>query len=138
MSGGYDVFRNEGNFIQLFGGFRYLGTDNTLDWSFQGPVADLPRIGTVHASDNVWDGIAGLRGESALGDSRWKLVYYGDVGAGASKLTWQASAQFAYAQRWGDVGLGWRYLDYEPQDGKSLQNLRISGPILVAHYRFGT
>ncbi len=138
LSGGYDVFRNERNFVQLFAGFRYLGSDNTLDWSFQGPVADLPRTGTRSASDNIWDGIAGVRGESALGASRWKLVYYGDVGTGGSKLTWQASGQLAYTYFWGDIGIGWRYMDYQPHDGGVLQNLTMSGPILVAHYRFGS
>jgi hypothetical protein len=137
LSAGYDVFRDDRSFVQLFGGFRYLGIRTTLDWSFQGPLADLPRTGSVSASPDIWDGIAGIRGERALGEGRWKVIYYGDVGGGASKLTWQASAQLAYAQRWGDIGFGWRYLDYEQEKGKVSQGLRMSGPILTMHYRFG-
>ncbi len=135
LSGGYDVFRNDRNFVQLFAGFRYLGADSKLDWGFQGPVADVPSSGTVKASEELWDGIFGVRGESALGAGRWKFIYYGDAGSGGSKLTWQASGQFAYAERWGDVGLGWRYIDYQMHG--ALQNVQISGPILSARINFG-
>ena len=134
---GYDVLRGDHGFLELFGGFRYFGADATLDWNFQRPLADLARTGTVKASADVWDGVAGARGEVAFGKSRWKLVYYGDVGAGSSKLTWQTSAQLAYAKHWGDFGIGWRYLDYQEGSGQRLQSLRLSGPILVVRYRFG-
>jgi hypothetical protein len=137
LTGGYDVYRTDRSTLQLFAGFRYLGANATLDWFFQGPVADVPRTGQVKQGADLWDGIAGARGEVALGDTRWKLVYYGDAGAGGSKLTWQASAQLAYAARWGDVGIGWRYLDYQQNSGKLIQDLRMSGPILIARYRFG-
>jgi len=136
LSGGYDVFRNDRSFVQLFAGFRYLGANTSLDWNFQGPLTALPRTGNVSANAGIWNGIGGARGEVALADSRWKLVYYGDAGTGASKLTWQASGQLAYAWRWGDVGFGWRYLDFQSDSGKAIQSLRMSGPIVIAHYRF--
>lgn len=136
LSGGYDVFRNDRSFVQLFAGFRYLGANTSLDWNFQGPLAALPRTGAVSANSGIWNGVGGVHGEVAVADSRWKLVYYGDAGTGASKLTWQASGQLAYAWRWGDVGLGWRYLDYRADSGNAIQSLRMSGPIVIAHYRF--
>jgi hypothetical protein len=137
LSGGYDVFRDDRNFIQLFAGFRYLGANSKLDWDFQGPIADVPRSGTVKANTERWDGIGGVRGESALADSRWKFIYYADAGSGGSKLTWQASGQFAYVERWGDIGVGWRYIDYQMHDGSVLQNVQMSGPILSARIHFG-
>lgn len=135
LTGGYDVFRDDRSFLQLFAGFRYLGADTRLDWSFQGPALDLPRTGRVEKDGDVWDAIAGARGEVALGEGPWKVIYYADVGAGDSELTWQASAQLAYAWIWGDVGLGWRYLDYDG-DGDPIESLTMSGPILALHYRF--
>jgi hypothetical protein len=137
LSAGYDVFRDDRSFVQVFGGFRYLGVDATLNWNFQGPLADLPRTGAVNTNADIWDGIAGIRGEHALGKGPWKIAYYGDVGGGTSQLTGQLSAQLAYARRWGDIGFGWRYLDYEQGSGKVSQSLRMSGPILTAHIRFG-
>ncbi|CAN7172623.1 hypothetical protein LJR219_000274 [Phenylobacterium sp. LjRoot219] len=135
VTGGYDVLRNDSSFIQLFAGFRYLGADSTLDWNFTGPLGDLARAGRVEKDGDVWDAIAGARGEFALGDGPWKVIYYGDIGGGGSEFTWQVSAQLAYAWSWGDVGLGWRYLDYD-MDGDPLDSLTMSGPILGLRYRF--
>ena len=135
LTGGYDVFRNDRSFVQLFAGFRYLGVDSTLDWSFTGPVGDLARSGRVEKDGDVWDAIAGVRGEYAFGDGPWKVIYYGDIGGGGSEFTWQASAELAYAWSWGDVGVGWRYLDYD-MDGDPLDSLTMSGPILGLRYRF--
>jgi hypothetical protein len=136
LSGGYDVFRNQRNFVEVFAGFRYLGMSNKLDWGFQGPIGDISRAGTVSSGGDMWDGIIGVRGESQLGDGPWKATYYGDIGTGGAMLTWQAQGMLAYAMRWGDLGVGWRYLDYQPGDG-ALNNLRITGPIIGGHFRFG-
>lgn len=137
LTGGYDIFRNDRGFVQLFGGFRYLGLRSTLDWNFQGPLGNLDRAGVAKSDADIWNGIAGLRGEHALGDGPWKAIYSVDVGAGGSKLTWQGLAEVAYVRRWGDVGLGWRYLDFEQSGQKSTANLRMSGPIISLRYRFG-
>lgn len=137
LTGGYDIFRNDRGFVQLFGGFRYLGLRSTLDWNFQGPLGNLARAGSVKSTADIWNGVAGLRGEHALGDGPWKAIYYVDVGAGGSKLTWQGLAQVAYVRRWGDVGLGWRYLDFQQGSENKTANLRMSGPIITLHYRFG-
>lgn len=137
LTGGYDIFRNDRGFVQLFGGVRYLGLRSTLDWNFQGPLGNLARAGVVKSRANIWNGVAGLRGEHALGDGPWKAIYYVDVGGGGSKLTWQGLAQVAYVKRWGDIGLGWRYLDFEQGSEKSTANLRMTGPIITLRYRFG-
>ena len=137
LSAGYDIFRDERGFVQLYGGLRYLGAKSTLDWNFQGPLGDLARAGRVKSQDDIWNGVAGLRGERALGAGRWKAIYYVDVGAGDSDLTWQASAQLGYAQRWGDVGLGWRYLEFKQSSRSGAADLTLSGPIATVRYRFG-
>jgi hypothetical protein len=137
LAGGYDVFRNDRGFVQLFGGFRYLGLRSTLDWHFQGPLGNLGRAGSVDSQADIWNGIAGLRGEHALGDGPWKAIYYVDVGAGGSNLTWQALAQVAYVQRWGDIDFGWRTLQFSQGAQNSTSDLRMSGPILTLRFRFG-
>jgi hypothetical protein len=137
LTGGYDIFRNDHGFVQLFGGFRYLGLRSTLDWNFQGPLGNLARAGSVKSNTDIWNGIAGLRGEHALGDGAWKAIYYVDVGAGGSKLTYQGLAQVAYVRRWGDIGLGWRYLDFQQGSEKATANLRMSGPVITFNWRFG-
>jgi hypothetical protein len=137
LSGGYDIFRNDRGFVQLFSGFRYLGTRSTLEWDFAGPLGNLARAGTVKSQSDIWNGIAGLRGEHALGEGPWKASYYADVGAGGSDLTYQGLVEFAYAKRWGDIGLGWRYLDFEQSGANATANLRMSGPIFAIRWRFG-
>lgn len=137
VTGGYDVFRNDRGFVQLFGGVRYLGLRSTLDWNFQGPLGNLARAGVAQSQSDIWNGVAGLRGEHALGDGPWKATYYVDVGAGGSDLTWQALAQVAYVRRWGDLDFGWRTLQFSQSGQNSTSDIRMSGPILTFRFRFG-
>jgi hypothetical protein len=137
LTGGYDIFRNDRGFVQLFGGFRYLGLRSTLDWSFAGPLGNLARAGSVDSQSDIWNGVAGLRGEHALGDGPWKAIYYVDVGAGGSRLTWQALAQVAYVRRWGDLDVGWRTLQFSQGAQRATASVRMSGPILTLRFCFG-
>jgi hypothetical protein len=137
LTGGYDIFRNDQGFVQLFGGFRYLGLRSTLDWNFQGPLGNLARLGSVESQSDIWNGIAGIRGEHALGHGAWKALYDVDVGSGGSKLTWQALLEAAYVKRWGDIGIGWRTLEFSQGSQNSTADLRMSGPIVSVSFRFG-
>jgi hypothetical protein len=137
LSGGYDIFRDDRGFVQLFGGARYLGLNSTLDWRFAGPLGNLARAGSVNSQTTIWNGIAGLRGEHALGDGPWKAIYYVDVGSGGSRLTWQALAQVARVWGWGDLDLGWRTLQFSQGTQHSTADVRMSGPILTVRFRFG-
>lgn len=137
LSGGYDIFRNDRGFVQLFGGFRYLGLDTKLDWNLTGSHGNLARSGTVKASPSIWNGIAGLRGEHALGEGPWKAIYYVDVGAGGSRLTWQGLAQVAWVHSWGDVALGWRYMEFKQGSENATADLKMNGPVITLNWRFG-
>jgi hypothetical protein len=137
LSGGYDIFRNDRGFFQLFGGVRYLGLNSTLDWNFAGPLGDLARAGSVKSTNNIWNGVAGARGEHALGDGPWKAIYYVDVGGGGSRLTWQALAAVARVWRWGDLDLGYRTLQFSQGTANSTADVRMSGPIITVRIRFG-
>jgi hypothetical protein len=137
LSGGYDIFRNDRGFFQLFGGVRYLGLNSTLDWNFAGPLGDLARAGSVKSTPNIWNGVAGMRGEHALGDGPWKALYYVDVGGGGSRLTWQALAAVAHVWGWGDVDLGYRTLQFSQGTQNSTADVRMSGPVITVRFRFG-
>ena len=137
LTGGYDIVRNDRGFVQVFGGFRYLGLWSTLDWDFAGPLGNLARVGSVDSTTNIWNGVAGLRGEHALGDGPWKAIYYVDVGGGGSKLTWQALAQVGYVRRWGDIDFGWRTMQFSQGSQNATADVRMSGPILTLRFRFG-
>ena len=41
---------------------------------------------------DLWDGIIGIRGYVGLGQSKWAIPYYLDVGTGTSAITSQAMA----------------------------------------------
>jgi hypothetical protein len=137
LTGGYDIFRNDVGFVQLFGGFRYLRLNTALDWNLTGSHGNLARAGSIESTSNIWNGIAGLRGEHALGAGPWKAVYYGDVGAGGSKLTWQALGQVAWVHSWGDVALGWRYMEFRQGTQNATANLKMNGPLITLNWRFG-
>jgi hypothetical protein len=137
LTAGYDVARSDRGYLQLNAGFRYVGVDTSLEWSFVGPVGAFPRTGVAEAHADIWDAVVGARGELALGDSNWKLVAFGDVGAGSSDLTWQVSGQIAHVWSWGQIGAGWRYLTYDQDDEKLVQDLSMSGPIITVLFHFG-
>ena len=137
LTAGYDVVRSDRGYLQLNAGFRYVGVDTSLAWSFAWPVGAFPQTGVAEGHADIWDAVVGARGEVALGHSNWKLVGFGDIGAGSSNLTWQLSGQIAHVWSWGEIGAGWRYLTYDQDDDKLVQDLSMSGPIITVLFRFG-
>jgi formylglycine-generating enzyme required for sulfatase activity len=91
--------------------------------------------GGLEQATYAWGDEFGVRGRVKLAE-RWFLPYYLDVGAGSSKLTWQALAGIGYAFGWGDVTLAWRQLSYDQKDDKLLQDFRFKGGLLGATFRF--
>ena len=70
-------------------------------------------------------------GRFAFGPQReWFVPYYVDVGTGESDLTWQIFGGLGYAFKWGDVLVGWRYLDYEFKSGSRLEDANLNGPMI--------
>ena len=104
------------------------------------PGAD-PSRGAIgqprETTQNIFDGIVGVKGRVALGaPGSWYVPFYLDVGAGESKLTWQAATGISYAFKWGEVSALWRYLSYDMKSGKGLQDLSFSGPMVGATWRW--
>jgi hypothetical protein len=144
LAGAYTVAGNEHTSLEVLLGFRYLGLETTTDWNLSGTITPPPpltgqsfaRTGSVEESEDLWDGIIGIRGRIGLGSGKWGIPYYLDVGAGSSTITWQGAAGIQY--RWSkiDLNLMYRYLYYDMGSDKLLQNVSFGGPALGVNFRF--
>jgi hypothetical protein len=131
LGGAYRFLQTDTTRLNLVAGARYLWLKADLD-------VDIGRLGVGGSeSDTVWDGIVGLRGKTDLSD-KWYLTYYADVGAGNSKMTWQALAAINYRFQRFDAVVGYRYLDWDFDDGDMLNfdDLNLSGPFAGVKFLF--
>ena len=138
LAGTYSFIEKPEYSTGLVFGARMLKSDGTLNWAFNGTgPAGIGVAGTSEVSATNWDAIIGLRGRARFGsDLRWFVPYYADVGGGESKLTWQAIVGLGYSFSWGDVGVVWRYLDYEFKSGKPAQSLTFNGAAAGVSFTF--
>jgi hypothetical protein len=138
LAGTYSFVNSPSYSTGLVFGARMLSMDQTLNWAFNGtgPLG-LARSGTAEISTTNWDGIVGVRGRARFGaDKRWFVPYYGDIGTGNSKFTWQAMLGVGYSFGWGDLIAAWRYLDYEFKSGDPIQSITFNGVAVGASFRF--
>ena len=142
LAGGYTVARGRNSSLDLLAGFRYLGIETETDWQLSGSITG-PGSGQSFASSgstsgrvDLWDGIIGIRGTVGLGDSRWAIPYYLDVGTGDSALTWQGVAGIEYRYDWGGLLLVYRHTYYDMKGDKLLQDASLSGPAFGVNFRF--
>jgi len=104
LAGGYTVARGGNSSLDVLAGFRHLGIEAKTDWqlSITDNVSGGPSpVRRASARVDLWDAIIGIRGTVGLGDSRWAIPYYLDVGTGDSALTWQGVAGIEYRYGWG-------------------------------------
>ena len=130
MGGAYNVLESGGTRVNALAGVRYLYLDTDLDFDIGNA-----RQRSIRESGDAWDGIVGLRGITDL-SPRWYLNYYGDVGTGDSRLTWQVAAGINYRFNSVDAALGYRYLRWETDQSDIFDNLTISGPYAGVTFRF--
>lgn len=133
-SGYYRMIDRDGATFDLLAGVRYLDVEQSLNWTFNGDVGQLPlpgREGGATVSTDFWDFIVGLRGRGVFGDNnQWFIPYYADIGSGDSDVTVQAFGGIGYAFSWGQLVAAWRYLEYDlPSDGP-IRNMDFSGPMV--------
>jgi len=139
--GGYNLVSNDRYRLDAIAGVRFGKLDATLDWRLSA-AATLPdgtqvldRSGTLDASRSPFDGVIGVRGRYRL-DERWAFPYYLDVGAGSSRLTWQAFAGASYAFGWGELLVAYRHLNLQDESNQVFRKLTLSGPSIGATFRF--
>ena len=141
LVGGYTVARSLFGNLDVIGGVRYFEpkfTSNwtlTADFTLPGGTQTFSKTGSISARQNLWDGIVGFRGRICVGGN-WFLPYYGDIGAGTSKVTWQAYGGVGYGFKSIDLTLIYRHLSYEGKDDKLVQKFNMGGLAFVFLYHF--
>lgn len=140
LGGLYRVVASPGVSVDVLGGLRRLQISRSSDWSITGDLGPLPeasRSGSRKDKDTLYDGIVGVRGNATFAaGSPWSVPFYLDIGTGDSKFTWQAAAGIRYAFAWGEVNALWRVLDYDLKSKDSMEELRFSGPMVGATWRW--
>src|SRR5579875_556423 len=94
LAGGYTALQGNWGNLDLLAGFRLLAVNSTTDFNLlltlTGPRGNGATFGgagrSVSGSQDIWNGIAGFRGNIRLGTSRFFVPYYFDIGAGGSQL----------------------------------------------------
>ncbi len=130
---GYTVVENDAFRLEVLVGARYLYLKSTLSAQVDGPLET--RFRQFSDTDNVWNGIGGIRGRVNF-CPRFFVPYYADVGAGASKLTWQAFGGLGYGFGWIDLMVGYRHLAWDLKDNPLFDQMSFGGPILGAKIYF--
>ncbi len=141
LGGGYTIVQLPRVTLDAVTGIRYLAVRSSLDATLQATIGGPgPNFNpAIHVSQNadIYDGFAGVRGRVSLtDDGRWYVPFYLDVGTGTSDFTWQAMSGIAYAMKWGDVTLSYRYLAFYGSGDQLVQSLRFKGPALSVTFRF--
>jgi hypothetical protein len=142
LAGSYGAVTGPAVTLDVLGGFRYLTADATTAWSLTatvtgpGPGMVFQRSGSISQSEDIWDAIAGVRGQVRLWGSDWYIPYYFDIGTGDSDLTWQGMLGLSYRFGWSEIMLAYRYLYYDTDEGKLFEDLTFKGPGLAWMIRF--
>ncbi|RLJ63493.1 hypothetical protein DFR35_2116 [Sulfurisoma sediminicola] len=139
LAGQYAAIDEPGHNLNIVAGARYLTLDQKLNWSFSGnvgPIALPLRTGTMTSDGSVTDFVVGVRGQAKLGDGRWFVPYYLDVGTGQSNSTYQGLIGLGYAFDWGEITAAYRVLDYNLPDSKFVSDLRFNGGMIGLGFRW--
>jgi len=140
LAGEYRVASAPSFTVDVLAGTRLLDTRQHLRWNISGSIGSLDplaRSGEAQTSQSTWDAIVGVKGRYAFGqDRQWAVPFYLDAGAGESQYTVQAAAGLAYQFGWGEVTAMWRYLRYDLKSSSDLQDVRFSGPLIGATFRW--
>jgi hypothetical protein len=141
LAGGYTVAAGGWGHVDALAGFRLFSLSARIDVrlsadvSGPGPGLSFARAGRLRRDADLFDGIVGLRGRLVLG-AGFHLPYALDVGAGSSRLTWQAAAGIGYQTGWAGVTLGYRHLSYDQGGDRLVQDVSFSGPFLAVNITF--
>ena len=143
LAGGYTVLQGQWGNLDVIAGLRLLAVNATTDFSLaltvtgpRGNGATFGGIGGVSGSQDIWNGIGGLRGRIRLGDTHLFIPYYFDAGAGGSQFTWQIASGLGYQIKWAAISATYRYLSYEQGSSAVVKHLTLGGPMVMVNFSF--
>jgi hypothetical protein len=143
LAGGYTVAQGAWGNFDAIAGVRLLALSTRTNYSLgitivgpRGNGATFGGVGSVSATADIWNGVAGFRGRIRLGDTLFFIPYYFDIGAGGSNLTWQIASGVGYQTPWADVSLTYRYLSFEQSNNSAEGRLWMQGPMLAVNFSF--
>lgn len=130
----YRVIDKPSYFIDLLAGARLWSVDSTIAFK----EGTRPRV-EVNNSQNWIDPLIGIKGISALGNSKFYFsgtFLIGGFGAG-SDLMWDTNLNLGY--NWGETFstiIGYRYMDVDYDKDDFLYDINQNGPIVGCSWRF--
>ncbi len=143
LAGGYTVTSGIWGNLDLVGGLRMLSMQSKTNYTFSADILDkngtvaLSRGGSLSVNETYFEGVGGVTGRFNIPDSKFYIPFYFDAGGGALPFTWQAYTGLSYATgKWGDVGLGYRYLTFQNGGSTGVRNLSLSGVLLSGNFHF--
>ncbi|WP_430390048.1 hypothetical protein [Dyella sp. 20L07] len=141
LAGLYNIGHGDIGYADVLFGVRYLWIKANLGWNFSlvGNGGNLNISDSGHHSQNTTstDAIVGIKGRWTPFRNNWYFPYYLDVGGGSSNTSWQGNVGIGYAFSWGDLALGWRYIQYKQTSSSDLlQKVRMSGPAFSFNWTF--
>jgi hypothetical protein len=141
LGGAYTLAAGSWGHVDASAGFRLFSlearTDVRLTTDIIGPGGgqSFARTGRLARDADLFDGLVGLRGRFVLGRGFY-LPYAVDIGAGSSRLTWQAAGGLGYQTGWAGVTLGYRHLYYDQGGDKLVQDFSLGGLFLALNIKF--
>jgi len=141
LAGGFNVHQDESSSTDLFAGTRFFGIDTKTSWNLSADI-ELPggnvlsRQGSIESDLESWDAIVGIKGQRRIGNGKWSLPYYLDVGTGDSDLTWQVVAGASYAYGWGDLIISYRHFEYDGGPRGLMEDFSFTGPVVGGRFSF--
>lgn len=126
---GYSLVNTEEGILDLTAGIRYLD----LKTSIRTDLLDDDR--DISGSKDFTDFFIGVKGYKNINEN-WYIPYEADIGTGDTELSWQLYAGVGYRYDWGDIKLGYRYLELDMEDGSLVEDLTLSGALLGVSIKF--
>lgn len=129
--GGYNVLDTGRSSLDIIAGVRYLSLE--LDISVYSNL--LNNTPSISPSLEIYDGVVGMRGRVNISEN-WYIPYIVDIGAGDSDLTWQGQASIGYRFSWGDILATYRYIHYEKDESRLIEDFDMYGPKIGLVFHF--